>query len=130
MGDVHPLNELKLKLARELVALTFGRWNKSEGRVVFACSGAEAVEVALKTAERSTPNDLGVIAFEGAYHGLTYGALSIRRGARIFGLFFKAAWSLHCACSVRAFAGGCEYSGFRRGHYGADSGARRDRGSV
>jgi len=42
MGDVHP-NELKLKLPRELVALTFGRWTKSEGRVVFANSGAEAV---------------------------------------------------------------------------------------
>jgi 4-aminobutyrate aminotransferase/(S)-3-amino-2-methylpropionate transaminase len=73
MGDVHP-NELKLKLARDLVALTFGRWNKSEGRVVFANSGAEAVEVALKTAAIHTKRP-GVIAFEGAYHGLTYGAL-------------------------------------------------------
>lgn len=73
MGDVHP-NELKLKLARELAALTFGRWNKSEARVVFANSGAEAVEVALKTAAIHTERP-GVIAFEGAYHGLTYGAL-------------------------------------------------------
>ena len=39
MGDVHP-NELKLKLARELCALTFGRWSKSEARVIFANSGA------------------------------------------------------------------------------------------
>jgi 4-aminobutyrate aminotransferase-like enzyme len=73
MGDVHP-NELKLKLARELVALTFGRWNKSEARVVFANSGTEAVEAALKTAAIHTKRP-GVIAFEGAYHGLTYGAL-------------------------------------------------------
>ena len=73
MGDVHP-NELKLKLARELVALTFGRWEKSEGRVIFANSGAEAVEAALKTAVMHTKRP-GVIAFEGAYHGLTYGAL-------------------------------------------------------
>ena len=73
MGDVHP-NELKLKLARELVELTFGRWNKSEARVVFANSGAGAVEVALKTAAIHTKRP-GVIAFEGAYHGLTYGAL-------------------------------------------------------
>ena len=73
MGDVHP-NELKLKLARELVALTFGRWEKSEGRVVFANSGAEAVEAALKTAVIHTKRP-GVVAFEGAYHGLTYGAL-------------------------------------------------------
>jgi 4-aminobutyrate aminotransferase-like enzyme len=73
MGDVHP-NELKLKLARELVALTFGRWSKSDGRVIFANSGAEAVEAALKTAVMHTKRS-GVIAFEGAYHGLTYGAL-------------------------------------------------------
>jgi len=73
MGDVHP-NELKLKLAQELVALTFGRWTKSEGRVVFANSGAEAVEAALKTAVVHTKRH-GVIAFDGAYHGLTYGAL-------------------------------------------------------
>jgi 4-aminobutyrate aminotransferase-like enzyme len=75
MGDVHP-NELKLKLARELVELTFSRWNKSEGRVVFANSGAEAVEVALKTAMMHTKRP-GVIAFDGAYHGLTYGALDV-----------------------------------------------------
>ena len=90
MGDVHP-NELKLKLARELVELTFGRWcrhasalhrsaatrsaaTKSPARVVFANSGAEAVEAALKTAVMHTKRP-GVIAFEGAYHGLTYGAL-------------------------------------------------------
>ena len=73
MGDVHP-NELKAQLARELVALTFGRWEKSQGRVIFANSGAEAVAAALKTAAIHTTRP-GVIAFEGAYHGLTYGAL-------------------------------------------------------
>jgi len=73
MGDVHP-NELKLRLARELAELTYGRWEKSEGRVIFANSGAEAVEAALKTAAMHTKRP-GVIAFAGAYHGLTYGAL-------------------------------------------------------
>ena len=73
MGDVHP-NELKLTLARELVELTFGRWSCSKARVIFANSGAEAVEAALKTAAIRTKRP-GVIAFEGAYHGLTYGAL-------------------------------------------------------
>ncbi len=73
MGDVHP-NELKVRLSRELVELTFGRWSKSGGRVIFANSGAEAVEAALKTAAIHTKRP-GVIAFEGAYHGLTYGAL-------------------------------------------------------
>jgi 4-aminobutyrate aminotransferase-like enzyme len=73
MGDVHP-NELKLRLARELVELTFGRWTGNAARVVFANSGAEAVEAALKTAAIHTKRP-GVIAFAGAYHGLTYGAL-------------------------------------------------------
>ena len=84
LGDVHP-NELKVRLARELVELTFGRWvpakirnSKFEirnfGRVIFASSGSEAVEAALKTAMLAT-GKRGVIAFIGAYHGLTYGAL-------------------------------------------------------
>src|SRR5437773_12409625 len=73
MGDVHP-NELKLRLARELCALTFGRWNRSQARVVFGNSGAEAVEIALKTTAIHTKRP-GVIAFGGGYHGLTYGAL-------------------------------------------------------
>jgi len=92
MGDVHP-NELKLQLARELVALTFGRWCSSvsvkrsspsalrrsaatsPARVLFANTGAEAVEAALKTAAIHT-GKTGVIAFRGGYHGLTYGALA------------------------------------------------------
>ncbi len=71
MGDVHP-NELKLKLARQLCALAF----RGPARVVFGNSGAEAVEIALKTAAIHTQRH-GVIAFEGAYHGLTYGALDV-----------------------------------------------------
>ena len=89
MGDVHP-NELKLKLARELCTLTYGRWCRPadlsgrrvgsrglqpDARVIFANSGAEAVEAALKTAVIHTGKP-GVIAFTGAYHGLTYGALA------------------------------------------------------
>ncbi len=71
MGDVHP-NELKLKLARELVALTFRR----NARVIFANTGTEAVEAALKTTAIHTGRP-GVIAFTGAYHGLAYGALAV-----------------------------------------------------
>jgi 4-aminobutyrate aminotransferase-like enzyme len=74
MGDVHP-NDLKLRLARELVALTFRRWSATDARVIFANSGAEAVEAALKTAAIHTKRP-GVIAFSGGYHGLTYGALA------------------------------------------------------
>ncbi|MCX6900823.1 MAG: aspartate aminotransferase family protein [Verrucomicrobia bacterium] len=79
MGDVHP-NELKVRLATELSALTFDRWlRKSEiinhkSKILFSNSGSEAVEAALKTAILATGKP-GVIAFVGAYHGLTYGAL-------------------------------------------------------
>ena len=74
MGDVHP-HSLKAKLARELSRLTFERWNKADGKVIFGSSGFEAVEAALKTAMLATGRR-GIIAFEGGYHGLGYGALN------------------------------------------------------
>ena len=81
MGDVHP-HALKAQLARELSRLTFERWstayrdgNTSAGKTIFCNSGFEAVEAALKTAILATGRP-GVITFEGAYHGLGYGALN------------------------------------------------------
>jgi 4-aminobutyrate aminotransferase-like enzyme len=77
MGDVHP-HALKAQLARELSRITFERWakkNRLSGKVIFSNSGFEAVESALKTAMLAT-GKCGVIAFEGAYHGLGYGALN------------------------------------------------------
>src|SRR5450432_3945186 len=77
MGDVHP-HALKAQLARELSRITFERWakkNRLSGKVIFSNSGFEAVESALKTAMLAT-GKRGVIAFEGAYHGLGYGALN------------------------------------------------------
>jgi len=81
MGDVHP-HGLKAQLARELSRLTFEKWigktgkrRANGGKVIFCNSGFEAVEAALKTAMLATGKE-GVIAFEGAYHGLGYGALN------------------------------------------------------
>ena len=96
MGDVHP-HELKALLARELSRRTFERWaaaskedsrpgrnvhpngrrsaSAATGRTIFCNSGFEAVEAALKTAMLATGKP-GVIVFEGAYHGLGYGALN------------------------------------------------------
>ena len=85
MGDVHP-HALKAELAGELSRLTFERWSKNPdakrqtpnlitGKVIFSNSGFEAVESALKTAILAT-GKRGVIAFEGGYHGLGYGALN------------------------------------------------------
>jgi 4-aminobutyrate aminotransferase-like enzyme len=85
MGDVHP-HALKAELAQKLSRITFERWANSPelktknpkfktGKVIFANSGFEAVEAALKTAMLATGRH-GVIAFAGAYHGLGYGALN------------------------------------------------------
>ena len=101
MGDVHP-HALKAQLARELSQLTFERWTKKSkrktGKVIFSNSGFEAVESALKTALLATKKN-GVIAFEGGYHGLGYGALNathrehfrqpFRSQLRAFGHFAK-----------------------------------------
>jgi 4-aminobutyrate aminotransferase-like enzyme len=97
MGDVHP-HALKARLARELSRLTFERWvgkcevrspkseslsgrtSASTGKTIFCNSGFEAVEAALKTAMLTT-GKAGVIAFEGAYHGVGYGALNVTQRA-------------------------------------------------
>ncbi len=84
MGDVHP-HSLKAELSRELSRVTFGRWHRSHpvsrirhpasGKTIFCNSGFEAVEAALKTAFLATGKSR-VVAFEGGYHGLGYGALN------------------------------------------------------
>ncbi len=70
MGDVHPPS-VKLRFLERLAALA--PW--PEARVVLSSTGSEAVETALKTALVATGRP-GVLAFEGAYHGLTLGALA------------------------------------------------------
>jgi 4-aminobutyrate aminotransferase-like enzyme len=84
MGDVHP-HALKAQLARALSRLTFERWTKGRrrgragardwGKTLFCNSGFESVEAALKTARLATGKPR-ILAFEGAYHGLGYGALN------------------------------------------------------
>ncbi len=68
MGDVHPPS-VKLLLLERLVFL-FG----APARAILSLSGTEAVESCLKTARLATGR-AGVVAFEGAYHGLGYGVL-------------------------------------------------------
>lgn len=69
MGDVYPA-EGKVKLAQTLSKL----FPEPGAQVFFGCSGSEAVEIAMKTVHLATGKG-GLIVFEGAYHGLTYGAL-------------------------------------------------------
>jgi acetylornithine/succinyldiaminopimelate/putrescine aminotransferase len=71
LGDVfsHPT---RVALAERLVALA----PLPDPRVYFAISGADAVEIALKTARLHT-NRRAILAFDPAYHGLTLGALRV-----------------------------------------------------
>ena len=69
MGDVYPA-ELKVELLEALVRILPG----GLGGVILSGSGSDAVESALKTALIATGRP-GVVAFEGAYHGLGLGAL-------------------------------------------------------
>lgn len=62
----------RLALARRLCRLA----PLPRPRVFFAISGADAVEVALKTALLATGRPR-ILAFEPAYHGLTLGALNV-----------------------------------------------------
>lgn len=70
MGDVHP-PEAKLELLESLTRIA--PWPSA--RVILSSSGSEAVESALKTALLATGKP-GILAFDGAYHGLTLGALA------------------------------------------------------
>jgi 4-aminobutyrate aminotransferase-like enzyme len=71
MGDVHP-TRLKVDLARAIAERTPG----DLGGCIFGQNGGDAVEAALKTARLFTGKS-GVLAFEGGYHGLTFGALAV-----------------------------------------------------
>ncbi len=70
MGDLHP-PAAKVEFLEALAALM--PW--PDTRIVLGLSGSDAVEAALKTAFLATGHP-GVVAFEGAYHGLTLGALA------------------------------------------------------
>ncbi len=62
-----------VRLAKKLVEITPGDSNK---RVFFCNSGAESVEAAIKLARWATKRQL-ILAFYGAFHGRTYGAMSL-----------------------------------------------------
>jgi 4-aminobutyrate aminotransferase-like enzyme len=83
LGDAaaHPT---RIELARRLAALA----PVDEGRVYYAVSGADAVEVAAKTAVLATGRP-GLVAFEPAYHGVTLGALALSARGELRGPFAR-----------------------------------------
>jgi 4-aminobutyrate aminotransferase/(S)-3-amino-2-methylpropionate transaminase len=70
LGDVYA-SDAKLALCERLAAL----YPAAGARVMLGTSGADAVTAALKTAVLATGRS-GLVAFEGAYHGLSHGPLA------------------------------------------------------
>jgi 4-aminobutyrate aminotransferase/(S)-3-amino-2-methylpropionate transaminase len=70
LGDVFP-SEAKVALCERLVRL----YPQADARVMLGATGADAVTAALKTAVLAT-GLAGVLAFDGAYHGLSHGPLA------------------------------------------------------
>lgn len=78
LGDLHP-SDVKIELLERLCSLA--PW--PDARAMLSLSGADAVTAALKTAVMATGRT-GVVAFEGSYHGLSYGPLAVSGFARRF----------------------------------------------
>ncbi|CAK0832397.1 unnamed protein product [Prorocentrum cordatum] len=70
MGDAFA-DETRIALLEELCAFVGHGMDKA----ILGCSGADAVQAALKTAALATGRS-GVLAFSGGYHGLAHGALA------------------------------------------------------
>jgi 4-aminobutyrate aminotransferase/(S)-3-amino-2-methylpropionate transaminase len=70
LGDMHP-SDVKVALLEKLAALA----PLPDARVMLGLSGSDAVTAALKTAVLAT-GKCGVLAFDGAYHGLDYAPLA------------------------------------------------------
>jgi 4-aminobutyrate aminotransferase / (S)-3-amino-2-methylpropionate transaminase / 5-aminovalerate transaminase len=70
LGDVHP-SDVKIELLERVCAL-YGEGS----RCILGQSGADALTAALKTAALYSGRP-GVIAFRGAYHGLSYAPLAL-----------------------------------------------------
>jgi 4-aminobutyrate aminotransferase/(S)-3-amino-2-methylpropionate transaminase len=89
LGDLHP-SDVKIELLERLC--TLAPW--PEARTMLSLSGADAVTAALKTAVMAT-GKTGVVAFEGSYHGLTYGPLAVSGFAKRFREPFQAQLQSH-----------------------------------
>ena len=74
----------QVRLAEELISLTFPGQNAGDSRVFLANSGTEANEAAFKIARRhGGSNRPRVLALQDAFHGRTMGALALTHRERI-----------------------------------------------
>lgn len=82
----------------------------------FCNSGSEAIDNALKLARASTGRQ-NIVSFTGAYHGRTYGAMSVTSSKNVYRQFFNplpsgvvvARYPYCLPCKTRAAAGGLEH---------------------
>jgi 4-aminobutyrate aminotransferase-like enzyme len=112
LGDVHA-HPLRVALARRLVEIA----PVDDPQVFFSISGAEAVEIALKTALGSTGRP-GVVAFEPSYHGMTLGALNVTSREE-----FRAPFAAHLHGHVRRLPYACGLEKIEEALAGGDIGA-------
>jgi 4-aminobutyrate aminotransferase-like enzyme len=96
LGDVHA-HPARVELAVRLARLA----PMPRAQVFFATSGAEAVEIALKTALAATGRP-AMIAFSPSYHGLTLGALAATSRRE-----FRAPFAPYLHPHVRRLPFGC-----------------------
>ncbi len=98
LGDVYA-SDVKITLMERLAQL-FADGARAAGsddtgaRVMLGQSGADAITAALKTCCLATGKP-GVVAFEGGYHGLSYGPLSVTSFQPSFREPFRAQLSPH-----------------------------------
>lgn len=71
LGDVYP-SDARVQLVERLAKLV----PIPNAKVMLCSTGSEAVELALKTALLATKRT-GILAFDGAFHGQSYGALAV-----------------------------------------------------
>lgn len=102
MGDVFP-NDRRIELMAKLARRATFADSTALSQCILASSGAEAVEVALKTATLASGRP-GVLAFWGSYHGLSYGALS----ATAYRAEFRAPFAGQLGQHVRHLPYGCD----------------------
>lgn len=104
LGDVcaHPLRP---RLAERLASLAPVGSDTDPAQVFFAISGADAVEIALKTALSATGRH-GIVAFAPSYHGFTLGALAVTSR-----LSFRAPFTAHLDPHVQRFPYGAGLPG-------------------
>lgn len=112
LGDVHA-HPPRVEIARRLVEIA----PVDDPQVFFSISGAEAVEIALKTALGSTGRP-GILAFEPSYHGLTLGALAVTSREE-----FRAPFAAHLHGHVRRLPYACGLERIEEALSGDDVGA-------